>query len=257
MLRRQPERILINSLSANTVIGDASGVLNEGYGEILLADVINSYCDCPSPCVAQITTVLITIPDSCECPYEWPLTIRCKPRLQSYEVQQTFGSTKYYGYSDPAGGVPTADTAGPAIAAAINADPTACVTATYDAGTDTLTLTEKDCSQTAGFDAFTESGTVTLDTAHVEEVLSADYMHKLFPIKVGVFGSNPNLPSCGDYCVWHFVIRKSCDAQDISAANHYNCYEQEVYFYVNKNDANYEAYWVTEMNAAGLGNCVS
>lgn len=260
MLLRQPTKILIDSLSASTVVPITGGVTVEGYGDILLADILNAYCQCPSACVKQQTVVCVSIPDSCECPYEWPLLIKSLPCLTSYEVQQTFGSSKYYGYQNPSGATPTANETATAVTSNINADPNATVTATvgtFVAGVFTpntagtcILLEEKNCQLTCGFQAFTDAGTVTTITAHVDAVLSNQDIAKLFPIQWGFVGSRPSLGFCGEYCVYHFKIRKSCDVQDISQANAFNCYEEEVYFYVKNTDPAYTTYWYTEMQAA-------
>src|SRR5687768_7185776 len=108
MLRRQPERILLNSLTATTILTTAGGVKVEGFGTILAAEVINCYKQCTSAGTAQETTVTVVIPDACECPYEWGMTIRGLVNNADYSTNSTFGSQNYYGYSDPAGATPTA-----------------------------------------------------------------------------------------------------------------------------------------------------
>jgi len=260
MLLRPAEKILINSFSANSVVPISGGVTVEGYGDILATEIIEAYCICPSDCVAQVSVVCITIPDSCECPYEWPLTIRTLPCLNDYTVQQTFGSKKYYGYQNPSGATPTANETALAVAASINNDPTSLVTAVVGswasptftpsgAGT-CIQLTEKDCQKTCGFEVYTDAGVITLAIPHENAVLSSIDLAKLFPIQWGVFGSRPNLPNCGDYCKYHFKLRKSCSVQDISQANAFDCYEQEVDFYVNNTSGDYVTYWYTEMQSA-------
>ncbi|MEO7397229.1 MAG: hypothetical protein ABIW84_01560 [Ilumatobacteraceae bacterium] len=224
------------------------GVTIQGYGDILLADILNAYCECPAACIPQVTTVTITVPVTCECPYEFPLLIKSLPCLFSYEVQQTFGSDKYYGYQDPSGSTLTAAQYATAVAASINADPTAVVTAVAVGAV--LTLTEKDCDATCGFQAFSSDAVIATTTPHTNSILSANQLAKLFPIQWGHPGSRPNLTFCGTYCVYHFVLRKSCDVQDISQANSYNCYEQEVYFYVNNSDCTAYNLWCTEMQTA-------
>lgn len=248
MLLRQPERIVINSLSASSVVAITGGVTIEGYGDILLADILNAYCQCPSACVKQVVTVTITVPTTCECPYEFPLTIKSLPCLFSYETQQTFGSTKYYGYQDPGGATLTATQYATAVAALINADPNATVTAT-SAGA-VITITEKNCESTCGFQAFSTDAVIVTTVAHIDAVLSANDLAKLFPIQWGHPGSRPNLTFCGTYCVYHFVLRKACDVQDISQANAFNCYEQEVYFYVNNTLATFQADWNATLQTA-------
>lgn len=261
MLLRQPEKILIDNITAATVVPISGGVTIAGYGNILSAEILNAYCQCPSDCVAEVVVVCITIPDSCECPYEWPLTIKTRPCVLSYEVQNTLPASKYYGYSNPSGAIPTANETATAIAANINADPNSPVTATVGtfaapptfvpntAGT-CIRLTEKDCSLTCGFDAYTPAGTVTIITEHENGVLTSTQLAKLFPIQWGFVGARPSIGYCGTYCVYHFKLRKSCDVQDISQANSFNCYEQEVYFYVNNSDAVAYLLWKTEMQAA-------
>lgn len=246
MLRRHPENILINSLSSLTVVAISGGVTVEGYGDILAADLLECYVKCADDCVPKEVEVVVVIPDSCECPYEWTLTVKCKPD-GSFETQETFPVDRLYSYVDPAGGVPTeADTAD-AIAAYINADPNACVTATSD-GVDTITLIAKDCEH--NFDAYTNSGTVTVTVPHTPLILTPEKFARMFPIKPGSFGSTPQLTNCGDYCIYHFKMRSTNDTQDISAANHYLGYEREVNFVVNSALASYVANWKTEMFAA-------
>lgn len=268
MLLRPAEKILIDNLSATTVVANASGtgIVVNGYGEILLSEVIDFYCQCPSDCIAQQTVVCITIPDSCECPYEWPLLIKTLPCLTSYEVQQTFGSSKYYGYQTPSGATPTANETALAVAANITADPSATVSAvagTYVAGVFTpsasgtcILLTELNCEATCGFQAFSDSATITTIVAHVDAVLSSTQIAKIFPIQWGFVGIRPSLGMCGTHCVYHFRLRKACSVQDISQANAFNCYEQEVYFYVNSTViASYNTFWADVLSLAGFGNC--
>lgn len=251
MLRRQPERILIDSLETKTVIAVTGGVDIMNYGTILSDDVVNAYCECPSDCVAQETEVTVIIPDSCECPYEWGLTIVGKPCLGTYEVQTTFGKKSFYGYQDPSGATPTAAATATAIIANINADPFAIVTAA-SGGAGVIVLTEKDCSVTCGFSAYTESGTIVENTAHSDAVLDAEEMSRLFPTQWGSIGNMGSKSKCGTYCVWHFVLRSTTpDIQDIDMSSTYSTYEREVYFYVNNsNSADYITHWHTEMSAA-------
>jgi hypothetical protein len=242
MLRRQPERIILNDLSSATLVTVNGGkVFIEGYGGILdPAGVLSCFDQCPTACVPQVQTVQVVIPTTCECPYEWGLTIKAKPRLQSYEVQQTFGKSLFYGWSDPAGGTPTAAQTAAGVTANINNDPFSPVSA-VDLGAGLIQLTEKNCdfiTGTSGFSAYTDSGTVITVTAHVEAKLSAGFLNKLFPIQPGFFGAAPNLPFANaSYCLFKFVIRGSSNIQDIDMSSTYGDYEQEVEFYVNNTDA--------------------
>ena len=93
------------------------------------------------------------------------------------------------------------------------------------------------------YNAYTASGTVTVTVPYAKAVLDSEYMSRLFPIRWGAQGSQPNLPVLGDdYCEYHFTIRGLEDVQDVDGANHYNEYEKEVYFYVRANDPNFAAF---------------
>lgn len=248
MLRRQADRILINLINPAIITNVVAGVsvTIEGYGVLTFANQIASHKTCSAAEIPQEVDVTVVIPASCECPYEWTLTVECLADYRNYEVQTTFPSSRVYGYEDPAGGVPTAAATAAGIAAQINADPFTCVTAVV-VGT-TITLTSK--PGTYGFNAYTPSGTVAVVTPFTAAVLSPDYMSRLFPIQPGHFGSHPNLPIYGDdYCEYHFVIRTPDDIQDVDGANHWNGYEKEVYFYVRPTDANFAAF---DVPVAGL-----
>ena len=250
MLRRQPENILINSLSATTVTTITGGVNIEGYGDLLEAEILECYIKCIDDCTLKVVTVVIAVPTTCECPFEWTITIKCKPD-GSYETQETFPVERLYNYTDPAGGVPAVDDVGAAIAANVNADPYACVTASYDSGSNTLTFTAKDCEH--NFDVFTPFITgngIDVVTPFTPAFLTDKKLAQMFPIKPGSFGSRPALTNCGDYCIYHFKLRSTNDVQDISAANHYNGYEREVNFVVKSDLATYDAQWKDELLAA-------
>jgi hypothetical protein len=173
--------------------------------------------------------------------------------LWSYEVQQTFGSSKVYCFQDPAGGTPTAAQVAAGIAANLNADPFAVVTATSVGAV--ITLTEKDCNSTCGFQAFTDSGSVVSITQHQDGVLTSIQLAKLFPIQWGFAGARPSIAYCGPYCVFCFTIKENCAVQDISQANAYNCYEREVCFYINQNAPNFQAFIDALLAAFTCGCC--
>lgn len=248
MLRRQPEKVILDSITlapaANpTLVVNADGtVFIAGYSGVITPSAsFGCYLECPSACVPQVETVTVVIPASCECPYEWGLYIECKPCPQLYEVQTTFGSKKFYGYQDPSGAVPTAADTAAAVAANINADPFACVTATVVGAV--ITLTEKDCNKSCGFSAYIAdgSGTVANVTPHTAAVLSAEDLARIFPIQPGFFGARPSIAYCEQYCLFHIVSRGQ-DQQDVDMSNNYNKYEQELYLFINQNDPNYAAF---------------
>lgn len=246
MLRRHIDRVLIGTIDpailTNFVLNQSITI--EGYGDLTVAGQVSAYKSCTSPETPAEWEVDVAIPTSCECPYEWCLTIECKPNLKLYETQNTFPSNKMYCYEDPAGGTPTATATAAAIAAAINADPFACVTATV-IGT-VITLVGK---PGVNFTPYTASGTVTNTVPYVAPVLDFETMKRLFPIQHGQFGSAPNSPCVDEpYCVYCFRI-KNDSIQDVDGANHWNDYEKEVCFYVRQNDPNFAA-WDTPV--AGL-----
>ena len=247
MLRRHADKLLINGDYANVLLNDQSGLAAgsryvdiKGYGIIGDGTTLvsaNKYCSAAE--VLGVTDVTVVIPTSCECPYEWCLTIECLPNLQLYETQTTFPSSKVYCYEDPSGAVPVDTVTAAAIAAAINADPFACVTATVVGAVITLTS----IAGTNGFLAFTASGTVAVTTAHVQAILDYNSMTRLFPIHPGDFGSQPTLPVSGyTYCKWNVVIRGREDIQDVDGANHWNEYEKEVDIYIGTADVTDVAY---------------
>jgi hypothetical protein len=256
MLRRQPERLILDDLSSPTLITtDATSglVFIEGYGGAIdPAAVTECFLQCPVACTPQVSTVQVVIPTTCECPYEWGLTIKVKPRLTSYEVQQTFGKSLFYGWSDPAGGTPTAVQTAAGVVANINADPFSPVSA-VNLGGGLIQLTEKNCDYitgTAGFSAYTDSGTVLTPTPHVEAILSAGQLNKLFPIQPGMFGAAPKLTFCGTYCQVHLVIKGNGNIQDIDMSSTFSDYVQEVDIYVNNTDAVAYAAFVAAIEAA-------
>lgn len=254
MLRRQADRILINTINPaiiTNVVANVS-VTIEGYGTLNVANQVASHKSCTAAETPKVMTVAVVIPTTCECPYEWCMTVETLPNLQNYEVQTTFPAVRTYCYEDPAGGTPTSAVTAAAIAASINADPFASVTATVVGST--ITLTGK---PGVNFNAYTASGTVATTTPYAKAVLDSQAMARMFPIRWGYQGAQPNLPVPGaSYCEYHFVIRgiPSEDEQDVDGANHWNQYEKEVYFYVRSSDANFAAWDVPVSDLIPIAN---
>ena len=125
MLRRQADRILINTIDPASITNVTANVTAtiEGYGILTVANQIESHKSCTDAETPKEMAIDVIIPTSCECPYEWCLTVECLPNLQTYEVQTTFPANRLYCYEDPAGGTPTAAATAAAIVASINADP--------------------------------------------------------------------------------------------------------------------------------------
>ena len=253
MLRRQVTKILLNSLSSDCVTAVTGGYEIKGFGPIYTADVADCTYACKSDGTLQVTNVAVVIPETCECPYTWEMTTVCQPSLEdgtNYEINNTFTIRRLYQYEDPSGATPTATATANAIAAMINADPNACVTAESNAinpsvTAGTIKLTAKYAAKP--FLVATPSGTVTYSTAGVTPLMSDTWMAKQFPLQMGSFGSQPTVAIPGvDYCLFRFVLKTT--TQDISAANHYNDYLAEVEFYVNSAaGAGYTA-WLNAMS---------
>ena len=251
MLRKPAEHIIIDGLTTTTVNVTGDVIRIEGYGEFTAEQVLQCYNQCPTACTKAVKTVTVTIPESCECPYEWAVTISGKACPSKYDVQSTFNQTHVYNYVSPDGSTPTATTVKDAIVAAINAHAFGPATAA-STGAATFTITEKDCDSllgTCGIDVSVTSGSVANTTPHSDAILPAWKMKQQFPIKWGAVGSDPKLARCGDHCVFYFNIRKTGNIQDIDMGNTYSDYDQEVYFYVDPADANYDAYWLDKLTA--------
>lgn len=254
MLRRHADRILINNINPaiiTDVVANVS-VTIEGYGILNVANQIASHKSCTTAETPKQMTVLVVIPTTCECPYEWCMTVETLPNLQNYEVQTTFPAVRTYCFEDPAGGTPTSATTAAAIAARINADPFSPVTATVVGST--ITLIGK---AGVNFNAYTSSGTVATTVPYAKGVLGTEWMQRMFPIHWGMQGAQPTLPIPGeDYCEYHFTIRGilSEQEQDVDGANHWNDYEKEVYFYVRANDTNFAAWDVPVADLIPIAN---
>ena len=258
MLRRQITKMLFNATTSDTVHALTGGGYNiKGYGPITASQISSCTYALANAGVAQVSTVTVAIPTTCECPYVWELTTLCQPSQEdgtNYEINNTFSVRRLYQYEDPAGGTPTVEATANAIGAMINNDPNACVTAAYHAINVGVPVGDIEfTAKTIGkpFQLYTPSGTVayTGGSNHVgvTATMSDNWMAKQFPIQVGAFGSQPTIAIPGvTYALYRLVLTTSI--QDISAANHYNDYQAEVEFYVNTASSSYAA-WVTAFHA--------
>lgn len=130
MLRPHPERILVNTIKKNeTLRSITGGMFIVGYGEILKTEITSKNKSCSAPGSPKIATVKVVIPTSCECPYEWPLTIKCKPRrgFFEYETSETFVLDRYYGFSGTSSTTPDATVVADETVKNIESDQFACV----------------------------------------------------------------------------------------------------------------------------------
>lgn len=253
MLRRPASRFIVNSLDADTVKVLADGtIVIAGVTQFKAADVKNCYKSCPSDGQTKRVLVGIAIPQVCECPPDYAITIDCTPDLVEYETNNTFNNSRLYQYEHPVGGALVASATAAALVSQINSDVGGCVTATQtdsggtaNASGTFILLESKD--ETKDFKVFNPAGTVEVLQAFVRVRLSERDLQRAFPIKPGDFGSNPTLTRCGDYCVYHLRIVNCCsdlsDARDISMDRAIQGEEQEYYFYVKNDLATFAAHW--------------
>lgn len=254
MLRRPALKQLINSFESDTVLV-VDGVIHiKGFGSFKPSDVVACSKACHGDGQQKVTRIRIIVPETCECPETYDVTIVALGDPQEYETDNTFDWTILKEYENPVGASFTAAEAAAGLVAQMNADKyiSSILTAVQtdsvgaaDAAGEYITLTQK--AGTPDFDVYNPAGTVTVVTPFVKETLSARYMAKTFPIQHGHFGSRPNLPICGTYCRYTLKIQNCCsslsDAYDISMDRAIQGTETEVEFYVNKDAANFEAFW--------------
>lgn len=263
MLTSPEKRILLNELSATTLqIVTGVSITIEGYAPFNPLDVVSCDQQCSATCTAQVDTITVVVPDSCECPWTWEMKIEYLPRLTSYRTQETFYDSKIYTYTDPNGAVPVNTDIVTAIVNDINNDPYSQVTAA-DSGGGVFTITENDCDTddgTRGFNTYVNSGTIANTQAHIAGVLSYAEMFKLFPIKPGSFGSMQTLPNNSTYCAYYFEINEQGQKRDIDMADVPVHNRREVIFYVDNTLATYAADWETDIVAealANMGDCLA
>jgi hypothetical protein len=252
MLRSPEIKKLINSFESDTIVV-VDGIIHiKGFGSFKAIDVINCNRVCPKPGQLKKTLLHVVIPDSCECPETYEVTVVALPNYQEYETDTTFDTMYFKEYEHPVGGTFTAAQAAAGLVEQINLDPAIPVTAIQadaggnpDAAGEYILLTQK--AGFAEYNAYNPAGTVVVTVPFVAEILSVRTLKKLFPIQFGHFGANPDLPNCGEYCKYWLKIRDCCsnisDAYDISMDRTPGATETEVEFYVNKDAAGWKALW--------------
>lgn len=262
-MTRLPERKLFNALDTNSLDITSGVVTIQGLPSFNVADVEQCFRVCKTACVAQVTTVVPTVPTTpCECPWNWSITIRRKPCLDTGETDQLVTNGRMYDYQDNSGATPTVNEIITSIIAQIDADPNSNVTAAGIGGVGTytsFTLTEKNCgdtfyNRTCGFEAFVTSGTVTYtggsNVAHVDPIVPAWRAGKAFAILPGSAFTEPDLARCGDYCIYHFRVNPSTQVKDPHLSNAMVDRFTEFEIWVDSTQANYATDWATDMEAA-------
>lgn len=238
MLRAPASNVILDTIIADQTIRtealvDGTTLINiEGYTPFLDSDVRECYVACPVACVPNVQTVTVTVPESCECPYEWHLTITPNQCPGKYEVQSTFVIPQVYTFNALDGAAPLPAAVATEIARQINAHEFAKVRATANGAN--IVITEKDCQSllgTCGFKLAPSSGTVVNTTPGTPAIMPAYQMMQAFPIQWGAVGGNPKLARCAGHCVLYLHIRGNSDIQDIDMNRTYGDFDREVFIY--------------------------
>lgn len=252
MLRSPAFKALLNKIDANTFKVGEDGTIS--IGNIVTfkpENVKNCKITCPTDAVKKRVKVCITIPDSCECPEEFDLTVIRKPDLTSYRLSETFDVKRLYQAVQGVVFPWTAIGIAAYLANAINSDPNANVIATVtqvdpeDEESPLSCLILESKSETENFDAYLSAGggTITVLQEYVKSGLSAEEMAQRFPIQPGQFASMPDLPLCGEYCRLYLKVVDCCsllsDAYDLHGNRAVQGFEGEFEIYMNVKDVDF------------------
>lgn len=258
MLRRQTEKLLLNSVTSTTIYANnaVDADANEAWVNglhIKKANLVAGHRVCYAAGTAKVMTVTIThpYPTQCDCPPTFELELRTFPDIVNgagYNTDQTFPTSRLYYFEGDTATATAADAAA-AINAQINADKYAPVTsAVSGANSNILTLTAKSANYDFAAYASSALATIATTTAWVRPKLTLAHMQRLFPNKPGYFGGAAELPSsAATYCKYYFkqVIGTQ---QDIDSTN-WEDYISEIEIYVNNADSSFAADWHTRITA--------
>jgi len=256
-LRRPPTKKLINSVSADTIKVVDGVIYIQGFGSFEPSDVAKCFKECPGTEQLKQVCLTVNVEESCECPPSYEISVVKHPDLIHFEVQSSFANKILVEYEKPNGATFTAAEAAAGIVEFVNANPaqpatavqvTSCTTRTADTAGVSVLFTAKD--GIINFDVHNPFGDIpTIITPYKRPILTSDELSRLFPIQPGSFGSRPELPHCGDYCLYYLLIWKCCadsvlsDQYAIDKDREYLAHEVEAYFYVNKNATGFEEHW--------------
>ena len=253
MLRRQPEKLLLNAaevaaITNSAAAGESAIAVIPNFGEIQCSQLVSWNTQCTNAGTPAIDLICFeALGDSCECPSCISVELVILPDLTLYTTDETFEVRRIYEYCSPNGGPIDLDLAVADIADQINNDlyftgtavaegsgdtpetkcDAACATGTYVANIEITGHAGQD------FETFTvDAKCVETTQAFVRPYLTETDLKRLFPILPGSFGASPERDkiACGiDYCVDIAVIKHE-DVQDIDSTNVEN-YLEEVYIY--------------------------
>ena len=250
MLRRQPEKLLLNAAEAAAIAeGGAGGgvpsiAVIPQFGEVACTQLVSWTQQCKDDGQAKDVNACFEDPaEGCECPSCISLEIIVLPDLTLYTTDETFEVRRIYEYCSPNGGPIVLADALADLADQITNDLYFTGTATYEddpvtAGICTPCTTPTGAIVITGhagqdYDVYSaDTCTIEVVNAFTRPYLTETDLKRLFPIKPGAFGSSParDKIACGiDYCVDILVIKHE-DVQDIDSTNVEN-YLEEVYIY--------------------------
>ncbi len=266
-IQSQAVRVVLNDVNSDTltITNGLVQILPTNGSEIrfLSENVEAGSCSrtCKTACtktVIQITPVVPSAP--CVCPWEYRLVVVRKPCILTYRTHETYPVRREYTYVNE-NGSPTVNEIITSLLEQINGDPNADVTAAGVGGVGTYTridITEKDCDSdygSCGIEAYANTGTVVVSTAHVAPVLSDAMVNRILPILPGSEFGNPVRPTCGDYCLYRFRVKPITEVKDPHLINAYTQRWMDLEILVNRDAATFEDDWdtplVTELTCLG------
>jgi len=244
--QKAPTKILVDTLSATSITypGGNDVVINIG-GQIIKFNLDTDTLECVGEqCYAAGTpgTAEIDIndlfTDTCDCVQCFEIKV-VQLGGTNFKIANAFAKVRPYRACTPKGVAVVIDNIAEAIAAQINADRFAIVTADALAGVITLTAKENGVHT---FAVASTAGTWSI-SAGTNPVLTSDDMFKLFPpapLNVGTRG--PKM--AGDvttYCQYYIKTRVNNGFDPIEGGGEDTI--NEYYFYVNSALATYDANW--------------
>lgn len=225
------------------VVSDANGVVTIGDISFPVDAVTNCFRECTTPCTKQVVLVVFQNPGACDdCGFIHELTVR-KLQCGFDRSEDVLGGSYTYQMGNAHAPISAAQF-DLSLLNQVNSDPNAIVTAAFNGGTNNGTgviLTEKNCDDDVlGTCGLVVSGdaTITVSTPHVEGILPIYVAQRLFSIKPGDFGTNPQTALCASaYCRYYFRIDPVATIADPHVANATISKYREIAIWINANDA--------------------
>lgn len=209
---RTPARKEIAILTPDEVKENANFLYVAGQTKIKKGSTSKCILKCVETGEPKEIKICPVVPETCECPYFWGMEIHTLPDLQNFGIEDTFRIRKFYEWGNPDGSTPTKAQVAENIVKLINADPSAPVTAEYDAtgcsGEPAIILTGKKNGNK--YEVYAVASTITVVAPGVEDGLTPETLYKMFPIQHGKFGEIPPATFCANYCLLSATITDCC-----------------------------------------------